>query len=234
MTKNLNTLSKAELIAMLNAKDSAPLAAPKADLAPVGMSPVEKELLAALALSRIKDEQRVVDQEDTRQVVEIANVSGMSLGIEVRDPVTNASRYVGFEREGQKHKVSSRQLRELRLDYPHIFEAGYLQVIGEDSDNPNLVPSVAELVEKTPIDDMASRIEAITSVDTCFKIYGYLEQRRYVNVNDKGEAIEQVDASGKRVMSLETRQLPPKEMTMLTAVQRRISQLSNTITSIES
>ena len=226
--KNLNALSKAELVALLTNMSVEAAVTPASPVAaPAPESDVVKELLATLALNRLKDDARGSDEDDNRLDQELINISEMQIGIEVRDPYTGVPRALSFERPGERKKVTKGQIRDLRMEYPVMFERGYLAVAGEEENNPNAVPDIEVLLKSLSIEDVNTYIETITSVDTLMKIFGWLEKRRYVNVDDDGKAIESTNSKGERVLTLEAKLLPPKEMTMLSAVTARVAKLSD-------
>jgi hypothetical protein len=226
--KNLNMLSKAELIALLSQQT--------ADTAmPAVTAPSDDnltKLVEALATIQVHQQQQKgtpYDQDDVKLSLELENVSGMAIGMEVRDPINGSTRSLSFPRPGDKHKVSNRQVRELRSEYPYFFENGLVAVVGVEDNNPNLVADVKALIEALAIDEVNGRIEAITSTETLFKIFNYIETRRYVNVDSDGVATESNDARGNRATTLEIRNIDAKEMAIFGAVQRRITTLTNTV-----
>jgi hypothetical protein len=240
MSKNLHQMSKAELIALVQSAQQAQadekiagetsvktsLGATSVEATTVAPDATQQELLASLLVQQLKrDAKQEEGEEDTKQNVEIQNVSGMALNIDVRDPFNGSIRTLSFERTGQIHRVSLRQLNELRVDIPAFFEKGYLNVLGSPDENPNLVADAKAFLEAIGIDAVADRIEQITSIDTLFRLFGVLEELRY--------AAGEKDEAG-RAKTLELRPLSPKNTVLLDAIQRRIAAISPVRTKTDS
>jgi hypothetical protein len=213
--KNLNMLSKAELIALLETKET-----PAAE--PVRPVMEDNSLLQTLLIKHLqKDESKGEDSDDVRLTIDLVNTSGMMVHIMVRDPFNGSEKLLTFDRTGATHKVSPRQLRELRTEYTSHFENGLLAVEGMDEHNPNVVFDESTFVDRVAIEDIVSEVQKITSVETLFKLFNYLENLRY------GDPVAGTDALGNPTFTMSQKEVSPKATIMLTAVQRQIAAVSN-------
>lgn len=168
-------------------------------------------LMAALVGTRLE-----APKSDDSELIEVKNVSGMALTA----TLDNNGHPRTFYWEGRDivHKLTRKQLQELKDKAPHFFTKGYVSAPAFVADNPNIIHNIDEFIESLTLENVNSRVDGITSIDTLYLLYHHIENMRFSE-----EAVR--DDNGELV--LPEVQIDPLVMALQLAVAKKLNVLAN-------
>lgn len=170
-----------------------------------------KSLMAALVGTRLQPE---VAEE--AELIEATNVSGSALTATLDN--NGHPRTFLWEGRGVSHKLTRKQLQELFDKAPHFFEKGYISAPGFIDDNANVIHNVQRFLDTLTPENLQSRLDAITSIDTLYLLYHHIENSRFAE-----EAVK--DTSGELV--LPEVQINPLIMALQLGIAKKLNVLAN-------
>lgn len=177
------------------------------------------ELLHATAIPR---------EGTPEALVTVANRCGAALGFSVTD-VTGRPRIISLQTRHATTQISPAQLGEAKEKYPHYFENGWVEVVGEETGTPNLIPDLDAFLASLSSAEVRPRIEAITSVTTLTDLFHRLESLRYERASVKEGSGEEAT-----LVLKEKDDVDPFLITVQLAVQKRLQALTGVRVSLDS
>lgn len=175
-----------------------------------------QQLMAALALNHqgkpaAEPKHRVVCATGSYVSFEVTNALGQKEGVHLAG-------------RGEYKDLTQAQILEVKDRFPFLFEDGFISCPSLFEDNLNVVIDIQKFVDGLGYDEINKRISQITSPDTLWAIWNHIESKRFTAVDANDEPLK--DKEGQPVMK--ELDLSAKETATALAVQRRITDLTNT------
>lgn len=210
---DFSTLSKKELIALLESQKAGQAPAQEAPASPqasVDVTALMQAIVASQAAQRASDE-----PEKTYKLV---NAQDMSVGLNIPD-MRGGSKHVFLERKGNFIMLTADQIKELQDSHRVLFESGALAVPGLMELNANTILDFDKFIEELAVDDIESRIGAITSEATLWALFHHIESKRFQTHDENGQPFTEGTDRDKTFVVREVR-LPQKAAAIETEVKR--------------
>lgn len=156
------------------------------------------------------------DKGEEEKVYRVVNTGGLSVGVYVTDYRGNKE-LKRFLEKGSFHLLTAKQIEELREFRPEVFSRGWLSVPDYLGPDPNVIVDVEEFIRTVDPAEADETIDAITSIDTLYRIFHAIEAHHYGDVVDDGRG-------GK---TLEEKKLPLNLVVLREAVRQRLQTLAH-------
>lgn len=167
--------------------------------------------------------QREQTQEKDEVLYNVTNVSGSALTAILQDD-RGHDRMYQWDTRDKVVKMSAEQLKQLQEKSPHWFAEGYISAPEFVKDGPNVIRDLDEFVDTCTSENVSSRIEQITSIDTLYSLFHHIENLRFANEAEKDEHGYQV---------LKSVELPPMVLALQSMVMKKLNRLANVNTTME-
>lgn len=167
------------------------------------------------------------ESSDERNI-RVENVIGYSVAFPVTDPHTGNSRHISLAKLGDFAMLCRAEVREAMEKYPHLFERGYLSAPAHVADSVNAIRDVRAWIEGLANEEIPTRVGAITSLPTLYKVFHWIEDQRFSHVDANGNPIVgATDEQGRALYyKFEEREVEGKLLSVELAVKRRIDALN--------
>lgn len=144
--------------------------------------------------------------DSNQEMVEVINYSRNQVFADVTDRY-GRSRTLQWDTQGSKNPVTALQYEELRNNSADLFKRGMLGTDGEVL-NPNVVDPYTEFLEGMAIDDISSRVEAITEASVLSRLFNEMEDSRTITLDEQGNPLR--DANGSPIAKFRELSIPEK------------------------